>query len=282
MTAFDSVLMVDWSGGNDRGPAPKADAIWACTARGGVAEAPVYLRNRHVAEAWIAEVIEAELTAGRRLLAGFDFPFGYPSGFTGALCGSRDPLVLWDWLEARIEDAPKANNRFDVAGEINAGFMAPGPFWGNGLRRDVPGLPRKKPVHGLHGFAEKRRTENAAPGAFTLWQLAGAGSVGSQTLMGLPVLARLRRRFPGRIAAWPFEALDRDVALVEVWPSLFAGPAPAGMIRDAHQVACVASVLAGLAPSALARMLAEGDREEGWILGLGHEALLRGGDRNAA
>ena len=54
MTArFDTVLMVDWSGGNDRGAKPKKDAIWAALVRGGRAGEPIYLRNRQVAEAWL-------------------------------------------------------------------------------------------------------------------------------------------------------------------------------------------------------------------------------------
>ena len=45
MSRFDSFIMVDWSGGNDRGPTPKADAIWTCVA----GEAPLYHRNRQLA-----------------------------------------------------------------------------------------------------------------------------------------------------------------------------------------------------------------------------------------
>ena len=59
MSGFDTVLMVDWSGGNDRGPSPKADAIWTCAA----GEAPLYHRNRQLAEGWLATRIEAELAA---------------------------------------------------------------------------------------------------------------------------------------------------------------------------------------------------------------------------
>ena len=42
---FDTVLMVDWSGGNDRGPAPVQDAIWLCVARGGRSEEPRYMHS---------------------------------------------------------------------------------------------------------------------------------------------------------------------------------------------------------------------------------------------
>lgn len=271
--------MVDWSGGNDRGAAPVKDAIWVCEA----GAEPLYMRNRQVAEAWLVDRIERALGAGERLALGFDFPFGYPSGFAKALCGG-DTLALWDWLEARIEDAPEANNRFDLAGEINARFEGVGPFWGNGLKRDIEALPRKGLTRTCDVFAERREVETQAKGAFPVWQLAGAGAVGSQVLMGLPVLARLRRRFAGHVAAWPMETLDAPVALIEIWPSLLASEVAAqqreGEIKDAAQVRVVAEAVAALnAGGQLGPMLEVEEpkvREEGWILGVGHEAVLRG------
>ncbi|MFZ5965252.1 gephyrin-like molybdotransferase Glp [Thalassococcus sp. BH17M4-6] len=267
MTRFDTFVMVDWSGGNDRGKAPKKDAIWAAVVRGGVAEDPVYLRNRQVAEDWLHRFFAVELSAGRRVMAGFDFPFGYPRGFARAVTGQDDPLVLWDWFAERIEDAPKANNRFDVAAEINRLLGGKGPFWMNGLQRDIDGLPRTKADY-ANPFAERREVETRAKGAFTCWQLAGAGAVGSQVFMGLPVLARLRRAFAGQVAVWPFEPLETPIALVEIWPSLTVTDAPTGVIKDAHQVASVAGWLAGMAPDRLAGLLDVSAPEEGWILGV--------------
>jgi molybdopterin molybdotransferase len=276
---FDTVIVVDWSGGNDRGPTPRADAIWACVARDGVADAPVYLRNRQVAEAWIADTLQIERAAGRRVMVGFDFPFGYPRGFARAVAGTDDPLAFWDWLADRIEDAPKANNRFDVAGAINLALGGNGPFWGNGLKREIDGLPRTKAGY-ENPFAQRRQAEERAKGAFSVWQLSGAGSVGSQALMGLPVLARLRQRFGGDLAVWPFQPQDAGIALVEVWPSLIAPEIAARVqpdeIKDAAQVRVLAQALSALSADQLATMLADGDSEEGWIFGLGHEDALRG------
>jgi molybdopterin molybdotransferase len=277
--------MVDWSGGNDRGPTPKQDAIWACVARDGATDDPVYLRNRQVAEAWLGDLIESELAAGRRLCAGFDFPFGYPAGYCHALTGGKDPLALWDWLEARIEDAPDSNNRFDLAGEINRQIgQGRGPFWGNGLKREIDGLPRGKADY-ANPFPERRDCETRARGSFSCWQLSGAGAVGSQVLMGLPVLARLRKRFSGQVAAWPFQPLDAPVALVEIWPGLINEPVKhaeaTGELRDAAQVRLLAGALARLAPDDLTAMLDVDSPEEGWIMGLGDEDRLRGAARLA-
>ncbi|APG48409.1 putative molybdopterin-guanine dinucleotide biosynthesis protein MobB/unknown domain fusion protein [Phaeobacter porticola] len=259
--------MVDWSGGNDRGPTPCKDAIWTCVVHAGLAEAPVYLRNRQQAEDWLITLIEAELAAGRRLMLGFDFPFGYPAGFARALTGSSDPLTLWNWFETRVEDCPETNNRFDVAAEINHRFGGRGPFWANALARDIEGLPRRKDSY-RNPFPERRAVEYLAKGSFTCWQMAGAGAVGSQIMMGLPVLARLRRRFAGQVATWPFEVLDRPIAFVEIWPSLNLGQPPAGLIKDAWQVQQVALELSRLPVAELEHRLDIKAPEEGWILGV--------------
>jgi molybdopterin molybdotransferase len=270
--AFDTIVMIDWSGGNDTGASPRKDAIWVAINRGGQTENPVYLRNRIVAEAWIADLIMAETEANRRVMIGFDFPFGYPAGFAEALTGDSDPLALWDWFEARIKDTPTSNNRFELAGELNLGLGdGRGPFWANGMpRRDIPGLPRTKAEY-TNPFPDKRQSETQAKGAFTCWQLAGAGAVGSQVLMGLPVLSRLRNRFQGQISVWPFESLNTPVAFIEIWPSLTVGAAPEGMIKDAWQVQEIARQVSGLSDAAMAEILDVTSPEEGWIFGLGFE-----------
>ncbi len=265
--------MVDWSGGNDAGPTPKKDAIWI----GETGQEPVYCRNRTVAEGWLAERMDAALQAGERLLIGFDFPFAYPAGFAQAMTGSDDPLALWSWLEPQVQDAPKANNRFDLAASFNARFPGNGPFWGNGLKRDIPHLPRTKQGY-ANPFPDHRLCETKAKGSFPCWQLSGAGAVGSQVLMGLPVLERLRRRFAGHISVWPFEALTTPIAFVEIWPGLINPVVRAatgrGDIRDAVQVSLLANALSALAPARLAAMLEVTAPVEGWILGLGFEKDL--------
>ncbi|WP_295509988.1 molybdopterin-binding protein [uncultured Sulfitobacter sp.] len=268
--------MIDWSGGNDTGARPRKDAIWAGVSRGGQPQDPVYLRNRIAAEAWIADLIETELGTDRRVMIGFDFPFGYPAGFAEALTGAPDPLALWDWFEARIKDTGDANNRFDLAGELNLALGdGRGPFWANGLpKRDIPGLPRTKADYS-NPFADKRQSEAQAKGAFTCWQMAGAGAVGSQVFMGLPVLSRLRSRFREKVSVWPFEPLTSQVAFVEIWPSLTVGAAPQGVIKDAWQVQEAARQISGLSGTALAEMLDVSAPEEGWIFGLGFEDRLR-------
>lgn len=278
---FDTIVVIDWSAANDRGPRPKKDAIWACVQRN-TATPPLYLRNRALAEHWLHQLLTAELAAGRKVLAGFDFPFGYPTGFAPAITGCDDPLALWDWFAANLTDRPDGNDRFALAGRLNALFPGTGPFWFNGTAQPVPDLPHKGTARAGHGLPERRLAETRAKGAFSLWQMGGAGAVGGQAMTGMAALSRLRARFPGQTAAWPFQPLDAPITLVEIWPSLIATAIAAGQtareVKDAAQVRLLARGLwCAQTAGALAPMLADVPpeaRSEGWILGLGHEAAL--------
>ncbi len=272
--SFDTVIMVDWSGGNDRGATPKKDAIWTCLARGGVAEDPVYLRNRQVAEEWIIAAIAAEHAAGRRVLLGFDLCFSFPRGFAKALTGDDDPLALWDWFAERVEDSPKANNRFDLGGEINAMFPGEGPFWYNGLQRDIPHLPRTQQGYTDQSFAATRATDAAAKGAQSPFKLGGAGAVGGQVIMGLPMLSRLRHRFGTDLCVWPFETAEAPILLAETYFSLLDEPLDGHAIKDAAQVALYAARFSGLGDAQWSKILDRPPDPEGWVLGLGQEHLL--------
>ncbi|GFE65047.1 hypothetical protein KIN_21210 [Litoreibacter roseus] len=285
MTLYDRYIAVDWSGGNDTGPTPKADAIWVAVYTDGPPETPHYIRNRLLAEEWLTDQISDALANGARLCVGFDFAFGYPDGFGRWLTASDDPLAVWDWLGERVEDSPKINNRFDVAAAINARCGGIGPFWGNGLKRDIPHLPRKGLARTCEDFPERRQVEHLARGSFPCWQLSGAGAVGSQIIMGLPVLNRLRRRFAGDISVWPFEPLTAPISFVEIWPSLLASEISdtmsLGDIKDARQVEMVANVMARMDHAGTlhgALEAAEG-KTEGWILGVGSENSLKSAAR---
>ena len=295
MRPFDTVAAVDWSGGDDTGPTPRADAIWACVVRDHVAEPPLYRRSHTEAEGWLADLLGDELAAGRRLMVGLDFPFAYPAGLARRIAGRSDPRVLWDWFADAFDSLPPGRGRFDVAARINALFPGAGPFWFNGLAREIEGLPRRKRVALPEGVAERRETEARAPGAFSCWQMGGAGAVGSQAMTGMAALARLRRRFGDAVAVWPFDPWDAaPIVLVEIWPSLLGDPVARRMssdatlprdrkgqrIKDAAQVAVLAEVMDRLAAEGRLEALgavvpAEACREEGWILGVGCEDALR-------
>lgn len=280
MTGFDTIAIVDWSAGKRAPARPTKDAIWIGVVRERAEQEPVYCRSRIEAERWLAGFLDAEAEAGRRVLIGFDFPFGYPRGFARHVTGSDDPLVFWDWLEARITDSEAGeNNRFDVASEINRLFDGPGPFWGKPSEQGWPDVPYRKAgiVYGI--CAERRACDLAAKASSSCFQLFFNPTVGSQALMGLPLLARLRRR--AGVAVWPFEDWsEAQVVLAEIWPGLI-DPAvkvvQGNEIRDAAQVRLLARALAGLGAERLMALLTDlgpEAKEEAWILGAGHEEEL--------
>lgn len=273
---FDTILMVDWSGGNDRGATPARDAIWTCLNGAD----PMYHRNRQVAETYLCDILDQERAVGRRVLAGFDLCFGYPAGLAQTLIGKNDPLALWDWFETRVQDSPKGNNRFDLAAEINRHFPGVGPFWFNNLNRDIADLPRKASERHGHGLPEARATDQ---GAFSPWQLGGAGAVGSQVIMGLPTLSRLRKRYQSDLAVWPFQPADAQIVLAETYFSQLPVALAQAIdpIKDAAQVRTYADTFAQLSTDQWDQLLNVPPTSEGWVLGRGHTELLESIAANA-
>jgi precorrin-8X/cobalt-precorrin-8 methylmutase len=243
MPLFDSYMVVDWSANGV--PKTGKDSIWIAHLRAGQ---PVTLANpptRHAAMTQIATVIEEEGRQGHRLLAGFDFAFGYPAGLARTMGPDADWRNIWAHLHDHLIDRPdNANNRFDLAASLNARFPGDGPFWGNGLARDIPGLPRRKPQGwGATLPVNRRLADSLAPGAQEVWKLSGAGAVGGQSLTGQAALEALRRRLP--LAVWPFEETDTaPTVLAEIFPSLIPLNPALHPIRDAAQVIGLAQVLA--------------------------------------
>ena len=297
MALFHTHIVVDWSARSKPSPKRKSkDAIWWAVARieGNVeVDETAYVRTRHEALKGLARLIAGELDAGRRVLVGFDFPFGYPAGVAERLTGKASALALWDWLAAEIDDAPdNSNNRYAVAAAINAAYPGLGPFWGRPSTWNYPTIPAKASARTSQNDhpPERRIADHRAKGAKTVWQLAYAGSVGSQMLLGLPALKRLKAdpRIAGRAKVWPFETglrtPDAPVVIAEVYPSLLRDEIRArrreGEILDSAQVRVNADAFArldaggGLAPlfdgpSCLTpeqRRIVE--TEEAWILGL--------------
>lgn len=225
----------------------------------------------------VSEILQAATRDGLRMLAGFDFPFGYPEGTARALTGQDDWQALWALLADRIEEGPEnANNRFAVAAALNGAFAGDGPFWGHGGKDDgrFVGLSFRKPARAPSHPAAKRFAEEKVKGAKEVWQLNGAGSVGGQTLTGIAALERLRHQLP--VTIWPFEPISGDGHVIaEIYPSLLT-PHADEAIKDAGQVRAVVNTLAmhdkcgSLAGflEAPAHMPAKVRREEACILGM--------------
>lgn len=280
---FDRVIVVDWSAANlPTSPTNRANAVWiGCHDAEGGAE--WHHRTRASAEAQLVTLIDTARASGQRVLIGFDFAMGYPAGFAARLTGEASAPDVWRWLAGAITDHDNRNNRFEVATRINATFPeGPGPFWSHPTGQSWPGLPFRRAGidYAALGLCETRAAEAAVPRAKSPWMLFNPGSVGSQSLLGLPMIHRLSQ-LPG-VAVWPFAAPDAPVVLAEVYPSLLAGPVAIlangdGLTADQAQVRLLSRSLYRLAQADRLAPLFQAPpeaAEEGWILGAHHAPLL--------
>ena len=134
---FDTYLFADWSAASrPTRKKPKKDAIWIGELEPGSAEPKTYYcRTRQEATALVRERLEYHVSQERRVLVGFDFPYGYSRG-TGLSLGfdQQSPwLEMWKLLAESIEDTPRnVNNRWEVASSLNERISpgSAGPFWG--------------------------------------------------------------------------------------------------------------------------------------------------------
>lgn len=293
MTLFNAYLMVDWSGASS--PRSGKDSIWyALLIRRGNEidlEAIENPATRARATEELGDRLAALAAAGQRVLLGFDFPFGYPAGTAQRLgLGGVPWRQVWQMLSDLIEDDERnCNNRFAVAETLNQRLSGePFPFWGNTreeLRRYL--LRRGRRPHRKGDLAEWRLCERRAKSTQSVWKLAGAGSVGSQTLTGIPRVWQLRNdpRFAKLSAIWPFETgLSCDptaqVVFAEIYPSLFERKRLPDKPKDAGQVVGTAECLAAADRAGRLSELFAGDptlsaderasveQEEAWILGV--------------
>jgi hypothetical protein len=263
---FDAYVFVDWSGRDAPSPTrPCADAIWIAEQDAGDAvPRETYCTTRHAATAHVFAALAGHVAAGRRVLVGFDFPYGYPAGLAAALGlpGSGPPWQrTWSALARSIVDgADNRSNRFEVAAAWNARLGPPGqgPFWGCPAARRMSSLASTSPgfaypLGGGQSLARLRLTDRRVAGVQEVWKLLGVGSVGSQALLGIPRVHWLRQH-PALAAAsrvWPMETGFTPtptapggpfVLHAEVWPGIVpreavrAECARTGAIRDQAQV----------------------------------------------
>ena len=238
---FDGYVAVDWSASAK--PVLGENSIWICKRGWWGTPEPENLSTRVEAVKCIDTLLTDATKEGRRVLCGFDFPFGYPEGTARKLTGRDCWAALWSLIAEVIQDGPRNDNkRFDKAAELNGHFCGEGPFWGNGLKRDIQGLPRKRPRSGWGQYLppNRRYADRVVPTAQEVWKLSGVGSVGGQALTGIAALQGLRTR--DDVLIWPFQTLGEGKChhvLAEIYPSLIA-PCPGPEVVDARQVKAVA------------------------------------------
>jgi hypothetical protein len=203
------ILAVDWSGNASRSGARKA--IWIGEGHDGEFRLTSGLDRRET-----VALLVAEAARDPDLVVGLDFAFGLPEWFARSR-GAGTARDLWHL----------------VANEGERWLKDPHPpFW-----------RLKKPPFEQSEFRRTER-EHAAPGIQpkSVFQLGGAGQVGTASLRGMPYLLRLQESF----AIWPFD-VPRLPLIVEIYPRLFTAAGWAGGMRhglNEHARDAAASALA--------------------------------------
>jgi len=197
---FDAYLFIDWSAANKATrQEPAAQAVWIGESVRLNRQNETYHRTRSDGIKDLTSRLLAHVNKKRRVLVGFDFPYGYPSGFRHALGLPLSPHEWWEvWTELAVrvkDDTNNLNNRFGVAAELNAIIAngRSGPFWGRPGGKQIANLEATSPVFPFNcsaGISLKPRRmaeqKERLPGTQETWKLYGAGSVGSQALVGIP------------------------------------------------------------------------------------------------
>jgi hypothetical protein len=186
------VIAIDWSGAK----VGAAKKIWLgeATASGALIDLKTGL-NREQVTAYLIN----EAGRGEPMVVGLDFAFSFPAWFVRER-GYASAPALWAGLA--------------TDGLADAWLKTPKwPLWGR--------KGHTKPTDIEHF----RATENdvgavAGISCKSVFQIGGAGAVGTGSIRGMPVLHRLRAVGLG---AWPFDAQARATA-IEIYPRLLTGP----------------------------------------------------------
>jgi hypothetical protein len=185
-------IAVDWSGAMS--PAVQRRKIWVASAVDGRLRTLSCGRTRSEAIDHVLDLLEVTPSA----VVGLDFSFSFPS---------------W-WLDA--QGVANGHGAWDLAASLGEEWLASciSPFWGR------PGRTCELPPS--LGY---RRTElSLTPRPGSVFQIGGAGSVGTASLRGMPHLRRLE---VAGVAVWPFEPWPSSSlapVAAEVWPRLCIGP----------------------------------------------------------
>ncbi len=301
---FNAYVMVDWSAAASAKTGK--DSVWIGVLKRDIRFRPTFEAfnppTRAAAEKQLIEVMTDLRRRNDRSLVGFDFALGYPAG-AAELLKLKTPTweAIWTFLAANVVDkADNANNRFAVASKMNRLMTdQPWPFWGappkdaqRWLSSTKPAPPADFPLANLrHADLATQGAVAGKPGAKSVWQLFGAGTVGGQTLVGVPAVRRFVQAMGDKATVWPFQTGWRELTpldvhafeavVAEVYPALVPAKPDPGEIIDRAQVRTLCEHFARLdeqgrlgaafapprdADAALREVV---EREEGWILGAG-------------
>jgi hypothetical protein len=188
VSAVVDVVAVDWSGAKVQ----QGRHLWLARVSGG---SMLELRNGRSREEVVADLVALRHTCPDGLAVGLDFAFSFPAWFLRSR-GYHQVDNLWhavadegeEWL-ARCEP----------------------PFWGRPRRRR-PDLPE-------HFRRAELRCSASGIHPKSVFQIGGAGTVGTGSLRGMPYLPELRS---AGFSIWPFDPPSSST-VVEIYPRLLTG-----------------------------------------------------------
>jgi hypothetical protein len=183
------IVAVDWSGAK----AGSRSRLWLAHVRDGRL---VALRNGRSRHEIVRDLVALRGECPVGLVVGLDFAFSFPAWF---LRQRRYGEVGQLWEAARME------------GEQWLAECAP-PFWGR------PG--RRRPSLEEHFRCCEKSATVGPIGAKSVFQVGGAGAVGTGSVRGMPSLTTLR---DAGFSIWPFDPVSPWVVL-EIYPRLLTGP----------------------------------------------------------
>ncbi len=214
----DRVMAVDWSGATSG----ERRKIWMAEIAAG--------RIVRLCSGWSRPAITDELVRaatcaannGERLVIGLDFSFSFPASFVRAH-GFTSAAAVWaHWTEDRVR-------------ALLAHCEA--PFWGRAPQTTKPRGNGAPP----DWLRDTERTDLAGLGGapFSIFQVMGAGAVGTASLRGFATLHALHE---AGVPIWPFtnDSGGAGAVVAEIWPRTFA-PAvrksqPAARVAHLHSL----------------------------------------------
>ena len=187
-------IAIDWSGAK----AGTRRKIWLAEVRDGRLTRLESGRDRREV---VAHVI-GDADADPDVVVGLDFAFSFPGWFA-------------EELGAKLIEELSIEELWNLVAEQGEDWLrnCPDPFWGK-PGRGKPNLPE-----------HFRQTEERAPklkgsNPKSVFQIGGAGTVGTGSIRGMPHLATLRT---AGFSIWPFHEVQPPL-VIEIYPRLLTGP----------------------------------------------------------
>jgi hypothetical protein len=191
-----SAIAVDWSGAKRC-----SGKIWIARVSDRQVHRLQPVKSREEAIDWLLRCLQEN----PQTVVGLDFAFSFPVWFLRER-SFKDAFELWD---TAARDGEKWLQECQP------------PFWGR------PGKPRPL-IEGHYRRTELSLSSVTGIRPKSVFQIGGAGAVGTGSIRGMPFLSRMRRE---GCAIWPFDD-PRDPLVIEIYPRILTGPVVKSSRKD--------------------------------------------------